>query len=554
MVIYKPNIGTSGCIMSRKKVIFVLMPFTTNYDLNNFYDNKLKVSLEKHDFICERADKKEDQNLDRPIIEGINNADVIIADLTGRNFNVAYELAISDTLKKKTLMIRQDNDQLPFDIQKYKVIRYDNNNFNLDNNEVIKGIYQLITLSVDRISNLVIDHLYTENDILSEQGIKLLKESFKNEPKRIVFIDLDGTLFNSYNHRKGASIKAFKNIFENMSITEINRFYESIYDLHEDYERITKKNFRYDWATEDIYRIAYLQSKKLIPKNYDDYLKLCFEHINSDTLRSIERAHKDFINEIFNPLPYAHQFLEGLQRLGFGLTLVTEGIKEAQEWKLDGLGMDKYFNDKHRYIGHPFENLQKLQADYQRQKSKVKLDHKDYIDALNFIAEIYKDMHDKCKAFFHNRTVNTEIQRRSFPFQLAVMGDRYDVDLKPYELINGKNIIRIAITQGSPKYRESTEVSVKKLRKKDDNLYLVETLYEAFKILADPTKWEKLKTITSDPNVEKPLLTAETKEKIKNARNIILNMNIKNDTFLTYVNEIIEYSQRGGNGKTLEEN
>ena len=62
------------------------------------------------------------------IISAIENATIIIADITGNNPNVFYELGIAHTLKKKqTIIITQDDySNLPFDISTVRIIQYSN--------------------------------------------------------------------------------------------------------------------------------------------------------------------------------------------------------------------------------------------------------------------------------------------------------------------------------------------------------------------------------------------------------------------------------------------
>jgi len=55
----------------------------------------------------------------------INNAGLIIADITVHNANVFYELGISHTLGKKVLVIRQeDGEASPFDVSFWRSIEY----------------------------------------------------------------------------------------------------------------------------------------------------------------------------------------------------------------------------------------------------------------------------------------------------------------------------------------------------------------------------------------------------------------------------------------------
>lgn len=110
-----------------KRTCFVIMPFVP--ELHYFY-LYLKHHIEQHHSIqCERAD---DQVLTIPILEKINNfirnADVIIADCSGRNSNVFYELGIAHAYGKKVILITKDPIQeAPSDMRHYEFIHYEMN-------------------------------------------------------------------------------------------------------------------------------------------------------------------------------------------------------------------------------------------------------------------------------------------------------------------------------------------------------------------------------------------------------------------------------------------
>lgn len=57
---------------------------------------------------------------------GIYHAKLVIAELTGRNDNVAYELGIAHTLGKPGVIITQDISDIPFDLRHLRIIQYQN--------------------------------------------------------------------------------------------------------------------------------------------------------------------------------------------------------------------------------------------------------------------------------------------------------------------------------------------------------------------------------------------------------------------------------------------
>jgi hypothetical protein len=58
------------------------------------------------------------------IIQGIDNADLVVADVTNLNPNVMYELGVAHALGKPTVMITQTLIGLPFDIRSYPAHLY----------------------------------------------------------------------------------------------------------------------------------------------------------------------------------------------------------------------------------------------------------------------------------------------------------------------------------------------------------------------------------------------------------------------------------------------
>ncbi len=105
--------------------IFVIMPFDSEFNL--IYRHLIKEPLEAHgDYTVSRADDNPgSQNLLEEIIQGIDNADLIVADLTGKNSNVYYELGIAHKGKKRTIQIVQDIEHIQFNLRAYNTVPYD---------------------------------------------------------------------------------------------------------------------------------------------------------------------------------------------------------------------------------------------------------------------------------------------------------------------------------------------------------------------------------------------------------------------------------------------
>ena len=99
------------------------MPFTAEFD--DLYSDFLYETLTTLGFTVSRADDLQSaQNIMKDILLGLSDSDLIVADLTGLNPNVHYELGIAHALNKPVVMLTQDISTLPFDLRSYRVIGY----------------------------------------------------------------------------------------------------------------------------------------------------------------------------------------------------------------------------------------------------------------------------------------------------------------------------------------------------------------------------------------------------------------------------------------------
>src|ERR1044072_4763865 len=106
-----------------EKKCFVLMPFQDK--LKEIYSEVYVPVCTSNNIHCWRVDEiARPGSITRDIIEGILDADIIIADLTTRNANVFYELGIAHATSNKTIMTAQTTNDVPFDIASYRLIFY----------------------------------------------------------------------------------------------------------------------------------------------------------------------------------------------------------------------------------------------------------------------------------------------------------------------------------------------------------------------------------------------------------------------------------------------
>jgi hypothetical protein len=107
---------------------FVLMPFALEYD--NVYAAIVAAVTGPELTVasCKRADQLfGGGHVMSDVLENIARAEVVIADVTGRNANVFYELGIAHTVKpiQRVIILTQSLADLPFDLNHLRCISYE---------------------------------------------------------------------------------------------------------------------------------------------------------------------------------------------------------------------------------------------------------------------------------------------------------------------------------------------------------------------------------------------------------------------------------------------
>ncbi|NKS54727.1 hypothetical protein GS500_18045 [Rhodococcus hoagii] len=113
------------------KTVFVVSPIGTpgttvavNASLTLEYI--VREALPEPEWHVMRADEETDPgSITNKVIERIVTSDLIVADLTGHNPNVFYELAVAHGYKKPVVTIMTDGEKVPFDIVDMRTVFYD---------------------------------------------------------------------------------------------------------------------------------------------------------------------------------------------------------------------------------------------------------------------------------------------------------------------------------------------------------------------------------------------------------------------------------------------
>src|SRR5688572_5190605 len=106
-----------------KPFVLVLMPFKPEF--SDIYKFGIKGAADDAGAYAERVDE---QNFDGGILDRvynqINKADVCVADMTGQNANVFYEVGYAHALNKLVILLTQRPEDIPFDLKHHQHLVY----------------------------------------------------------------------------------------------------------------------------------------------------------------------------------------------------------------------------------------------------------------------------------------------------------------------------------------------------------------------------------------------------------------------------------------------
>ena len=86
----------------------------------------IRPAVEPHGLEVKRADEEDRAGIiTTHIIQRLVNADLVIADLTSRNPNVFYELAVRHVTRKPLIQIIRAEEEIPFDVQAMRTVKFE---------------------------------------------------------------------------------------------------------------------------------------------------------------------------------------------------------------------------------------------------------------------------------------------------------------------------------------------------------------------------------------------------------------------------------------------
>jgi hypothetical protein len=111
-----------GNIANNPELVFVLMPMSREFE--SLFD-LIRMAADSVGLKSFRADSiLAPGSIIDQIFESIAKSGLVIADLTGRNQNVMYELGIAHSMGKETLILSRDLEDVPFDVRSRRILTY----------------------------------------------------------------------------------------------------------------------------------------------------------------------------------------------------------------------------------------------------------------------------------------------------------------------------------------------------------------------------------------------------------------------------------------------
>lgn len=113
-------------MLKKRPFVFVLMPFQRKF--KDVYVLGIKQACKDAGAQCERVDEQIfSTTILQQIYEQIKKADIIVADMSGRNANVFYETGYAHALGKHVILLTQQVEDIPFDLKHFPHIIYGSN-------------------------------------------------------------------------------------------------------------------------------------------------------------------------------------------------------------------------------------------------------------------------------------------------------------------------------------------------------------------------------------------------------------------------------------------
>ena len=169
--------------MVKNKLCFVIMPFSstkrhTTEGWTEIYEDvhTRAITGSRLGYKCERS-KIGTGSFIKDILLQLNQADVVLADLTDMNPNVFYELGVRHALRNRTILVSQTMDDVPSDLKQYGVITYGTSPKSVaEYKKKMSKVLRNIRDDPDRADNPVSDYLHQKSILIDSFEAKMIEK------------------------------------------------------------------------------------------------------------------------------------------------------------------------------------------------------------------------------------------------------------------------------------------------------------------------------------------------------------------------------------------
>ena len=142
-----------GSVMKKCFVVSPIGDAGTDIRKNadQLYQNIIKPVCEKCGFAAQRVDEFNTSNsITQEILDALNDYDLVIADLTGHNPNVFFEIGYRTKSQKPIIHLKRKDETIPFDVSSIRTFEYDLTDLDM------------VTATKDRLEQVIRNFKYDE--------------------------------------------------------------------------------------------------------------------------------------------------------------------------------------------------------------------------------------------------------------------------------------------------------------------------------------------------------------------------------------------------------
>lgn len=175
----------SSLLTSSSNLCFVMMPFGNATDW--IYRDFIRPVAEQFGLSVVRADEIYSPGvITEQIRVAIQQSRLCIADVSNRNPNVLYEVGIAHTLGKPTIILTREIGDVPFDLARLRMIKYDPQNIQTARLDLERAIQHVLGEDrLDEASRLIEGGMYRAAaailGVLLEHSLRRLADKYSNQ-------------------------------------------------------------------------------------------------------------------------------------------------------------------------------------------------------------------------------------------------------------------------------------------------------------------------------------------------------------------------------------